>query len=385
MKNVIINQYDKCVGCNTCVQICTKSCISMEINDEGFWYPAIDESLCIDCGLCRIRCPINYNNYIINSSNPDAFGAINLDDKVKMESSSGGIFTVLATMVLENDGVVFGAAFNDAMEVNHVKIDNLNYLSALRGSKYVQSNIKNTFKEANEELLNNKLVLYVGTPCQIAGLNSYLDKNHENLITCDLICKGVPSPGIFSAYLNKKQKTKKITIRDYKFRNKEQGWKMPSVSIEYENGTKETRLYKKDNFTVGFSKNIFLRSSCYSCEFSKIPRVADITLADFWGVSNYYPELDDDRGTSLVLINSPIGKKYFEKCIDKMVIKQVELEKALMSNKNAIGSVSKPVNRKNFFEDYKTKGYQYVEGKYMKPNSIWRRASKKIQIIIKKA
>lgn len=384
MKTVIKNQYNKCVGCNACVQICPKSCITMEINDEGFWYPFINESMCVDCGLCRERCPINYNEIAYNSPNPDAFGVINQDDIVRNESSSGGVFSVLANMVLANEGVVFGAAFNNAMEVRHIKAENSNNVNMLRGSKYVQSNIGNTFIDAKKEILNDKLVLYVGTPCQIAGLKSFLGKSYENLITCDLICHGVPSPQIFKDYLNEIQNRNNDIATDYKFRDKESGWEKPTVKIELSNGLIESRLFKKDNFTIAFSKNLILRTSCYDCEFSKIPRVADITIADFWGVGDYYPELDDDRGTSLVLINSSIGKKYFEKCTDKMIVNQVELDKALKNNKNATGSVNMPSNRENFFRDYKIKGYQYVEQKYMKPNPAWQRAFRKLQIIIKK-
>lgn len=384
MKPVIENQYNNCVGCNACVQICPKSCIIMETNDEGFWYPYIDESLCIECGLCQERCPINYKQLSPNSSSPDAFGAKNLDENIKAKSSSGGVFSILANMILEDKGVVFAAAFNESMKLHHTRVDDVNDLERFRGSKYVQSNIRTIYLQVKEELKNGKQIMFVGTPCQVSGLYSFLGTNNTNLLTCDLICKGVPSPKLFEDYLNSIEDRKNLQIIDYKFRDKTNGWKRPSIKIEFKNGMKEYRLFKKDNFMVAFSKNILLRSSCYNCKFSKIPRVADITLADFWGVGNYYPELDDDKGTSLILLNSTKGKAWFDRCTDKMHIKQVELDKSLINNKNATGSVERPIFRENFFEDYKQKGYQFVEKKYMKPNPLLYRIFKKFNIIIRK-
>lgn len=384
MKTVIKNQYNNCVGCNTCVQICPKSCINTETNDEGFWYPYIDESLCIDCRLCIERCPLNYEKVTLNSPNPVAFGAQNLDEAIKKDSSSGGIFSILAKSILDNEGVVFGAAFNENMRLEHLMVDSINNLAKLRGSKYLQSDTKNTFSEVKEKLESGQLVMFVGTPCQVAGLNSFLGLKYENLLTCDVICHGVSSPKVFGDYLQEIERENKLKVTDYKFRDKMKGWKKPSVIIEFENGIKKFLLFKKDSFTVAYSKNVILRPHCYDCKFSRIPREADITLADFWGVEEYYPELADDKGTSLVLINSDKGKKWFYECADKMYFKQVELDKALKHNKNATGSVKRPAIRERLFEDYKTKGYQYIEKKYMRPNHFIVRLFKKLKIIVRK-
>jgi coenzyme F420-reducing hydrogenase beta subunit len=384
MRTVITNQYNNCVGCNTCVQICPKECIIMKNNHEGFWYPYIDENLCINCGLCKERCPTNYNKTLLNSNSPKVFGAKNLDENIIEKSSSGGIFSLFANLILEKNGVVFGAAFNNNMRLEHAMVDDVNNLEKLRGSKYVQSDIGNTLSAVKKELESGKHVLFIGTPCQVAGLYSFLGSNYENLLTGDLICHGVPSPKVFRDYLQRIEDKKKLKVIDYKFRNKAKGWKKPSIIIEFENGMKESSLFKKDSFTVAFSKNISLRMSCYDCKFSRIPRVADITLADFWGVSDYYPELDDDKGTSLVLINSAKGELWFDICKNSMFFKQVELEKALKNNKNATGSVKLPKLRKKFFNDYNDKGYEFVEKKYMKPEPIIYRAFKKLKIMIVK-
>lgn len=240
MKTVIENQYNDCVGCNTCAQICPKSCIIMETNDEGFWYPYIDESLCIDCGLCRERCPIHYKEVTLNSPNPDAFGAQNLDKGIKKESSSGGIFSILAESILDKEGVVLGAAFNENMRLEHIMVDSIHNLAYLRGSKYLQSDTGNTFSKVKEKLNSGRLVMFTGTPCQVAGLNSFLGTRHENLLMCDVICHGVPSPKVFEDYLQEIERKNQSNVTGYSFRDKTKGWGKPSVIIEFENGMKES-------------------------------------------------------------------------------------------------------------------------------------------------
>jgi len=382
MRTVINNQYEECVGCNACVQACPRSCIGMKINHEGFWYPYIDESLCVNCGLCKEACPVNNDNLSQNRAIPLAFGAKNLDEGIRMRSSSGGVFSILANCILEKGGVVFGAVFNDCMRLQHVMVDGANDLDKLRGSKYVQSDTMDAFLEVKRELDSGKYVLFSGTPCQVAGLYSFLDYDYRKLLTCDLICHGVPSPRLYEDYLVNIERQKSLRIIDHRFRDKTRGWKKPSVVLHLENGTKEIRLFKNDSFTIAFSKNISLRMSCYRCKFSRIPRVADITLADFWGVSDYYLGLDDDKGTSLVLINSDKGESWFNTCSDRMIFKQVDLERALKNNKNATGSVKLPVLRDKFFNDYTTRGYEFVERKYMRPYPIIYRAVMKVKNMV---
>lgn len=382
MKTVIKNQYEECVGCSVCVQVCPKSCITMKTNHEGFWYPYVYESLCNDCGLCRVACPVSNDYLSQDRSTPLAFAAKNSDQDIRVKSSSGGVFSVLANRIIEEGGVVIGAAFNDYMRLEHVMVDSVNALDKLRGSKYVQSDLVDVFSEARRKLERGHYVLFSGTPCQVAGLYSFLGHDYRELLTCDLICHGVPSPQLYEDYLQNIERRRHSKVVDYRFRDKKMGWKRPSVVLHFENGTKDIRRFNRDSFTIAFSKNISLRMSCYQCRFSKIPRVADITLADFWGVSNYHPEMDDNKGTSLVLTNSGKGESWFSVCSDALIYKQVDLEEALKNNKNATGSVRLPVLRDKFFDDYAAKGYEFVERKYMRPYPVTYRAFMRVKNMV---
>ncbi len=365
MNIIIDNEREACIGCNACVQVCPKSCINMGLNEEGFWYPFIDEAKCNNCRLCQTCCPINQESFAPKLQYPEAYGAWNLDNDIKEKSTSGGVFTALATSVLEKGGVVFGAAFNQNMQVNHIMVDSIDDLIHLRGSKYVQSNIGDTYTIAKKYIKLGKKVLFSGTPCQIAGLYSFLRSDFENLLTCDLVCKGVPSPKIFEDYLKHIEKKHKSKIIKYCFRDKSKGWKESTVIAEFLDGSKYSNLLRKDPFGYAFSKSLTLRPACFNCKFSKIPRVADITIADFWGVAKFYPELYDNRGTSLLIINSEKGQNAFEQCANMIFFRKVELQKSLENNKNATNSVNRPLERIHYFSDYHNKGYKYVLKKYM--------------------
>lgn len=386
MKNVIDNAQETCIGCNACVQVCPNSCIKMELNFEGFWYPVINEALCNDCQICKNVCPTAEGTFAPEMKTPNVYGAWNLDDGIRANSTSGGVFSALANLVIQKGGVVFGAAFNQEMQVNHVMVDNIEDLIYLQGSKYVQSKIENTYIMAKKQLKSGRQVLFTGTPCQIAGLYSFLRTDYDNLITCDLVCHGVNSPKIFAEYINGLEKKNKAKVISYKFRDKSRGWKNSTLAIEFSNSFKYYVDIMKDSFGYGFLKNVCLRPSCHNCKFSKIPRIADITIADFWGVANYYPDLDDDKGTSLVMINSNKGKKVFDLCSDMLFIKEVELEKAIEYNNNAIGSEKPSPKREQFFLDYSNKGYKYVAKRYLttEPSRVrkFKRMIKKIRAII---
>jgi coenzyme F420-reducing hydrogenase beta subunit len=383
MKTVLDNQYYECVGCNGCVQICPQSCITVQENNEGFWYPYIDENSCVECNKCREICPVNAGHRN-DRAYPQAFGAKNKDDSIREKSTSGGLFSVFAHSMLENNGLVIGAVFDDDMNLKYAVAANLNDLEKMRGSKYLQSDIGDTYVLAKNMLLNRRNVLFVGTPCQVAGLYSFLGSDFEGLLTCDFICHGVSSPGVFKDYLHSKEEKAQSKVREFVFRDKKTGWKMPSTVIKFANLKSETCLFKNDVFSLAFRRNLILRPSCYRCKFSKIPRASDLTLADFWGVQEHCPELDDNKGTSLVLVNSEKGVKWFDLCSDKMIFKKVKPEKALSRNRNATSSVKLPVNRKSYFEDLTNHGFSYVESKYMKPSHFLRRLFKKILIIIKR-
>ncbi len=347
---MISNSRDNCPGCMACYNICPKQAIEIVENDEGFLYPVINEEKCIKCNLCSNICnkqaSVNYDEKHIK-----ILAAWSNDETTRLKSSSGGCFTEFAKYIFDNKGVVFGAGYNKEFEVTHKEAHDLDDLNDLRGSKYVQSIIGDCYKKVKSYLESNKLVLFSGTPCQVAGLYKFLNRNYDNLYTCDLVCHGVPSPKVFRKYKLYLQKKYNSDINTINFRDKVKGWKIFSFTTIFKNGKKYSDTLSNDKYIKGFLNNIYLRPSCYDCKYSKIPRQADISLGDFWGVQEKYSELDDDKGTSLLLINSKKGEELLDKCSNNMFIKEInDLEYVIKYNPCIIGSVKMPNNRNKFFE-----------------------------------
>lgn len=371
-----------CCGCYACENICPKNCIEMNIDQEGFWYPAIDEMRCIKCNLCEKVCPEIEKYVNPNASQPQAFGAWNLKEEIRKQSSSGGVFTALAEWIIDQDGIIFGAGFNEGFKVTHRKITDKKTLAELRGSKYVHSSIGNTYAEAKAYLVKGKKVLFTGTPCQIAGLYTYLQKEYENLYTCDVACHGVPSPKVFEKYKVYLENKYSGKITKMNFRDKVKGWKSYRITTNFENKKVHTTPSGQNPYMIGFLKDIYLRPSCYECTFATIPRIADITLADFWGVDIKYPELDDDKGTSLLLVNTPKGQELLESCKQQIFVKECDLEHAIKHNPCITGSVKPHPQREQFFKDLDNKNFDKLIKEYMNPPSIFRRIKGKVRGIL---
>ena len=338
---------DECTGCRACANACPKGCISFVKNKEGFLYPQVDYSKCIHCGKCIKACPV-YNS--VKLENNKKCLAVKAGDKVRKTSSSGGVFYHLADEVLSRKGVVFGAAFDENMDLKHISITDRKDLYKLQGSKYLQSNTKNTFTEVKEYLNDNKIVLYVGTPCQIKGLNLFLNKKYDNLYTIDIICHGVPSPLVFSKYISKLEDKYKSNVVKYNFRNKEEGWKQYNTKIEFEDGSIFKEKYDKNIYMKGFLRNLYLRKSCYNCSAKGFTSGSDITLGDFWGIQEELPEFDDDKGCSVVFINTKHGEDLFNQIQENFDVKRIN-DKVLKYNKSAIESSFENKNRTRFFND----------------------------------
>lgn len=369
-----------CTGCTACFNICPNNAIYMEESSEGFTYPVIDKEKCISCGLCTKVCPILNNVKIENK--PVAYACINKDEKVRNLSSSGGIFTVLAEEILKNDGVIFGATFDEEYNVVHEYIEKKEDLEKLRGSKYVQSSINDTYKRTKEFLENNRYVLFTGTPCQIEGLKKYLQKDYKKLYTQDIICHGVPSPKVWKKYLEYRKNKDKQKPQNISFRNKDNGWKLFNTKFEYSK-FEYKQNQNEDIYMQAFLKNTSLRNSCYNCSFKKKNRVSDITLADFWGIENVLPEMDDNKGTSLVIVNSNKGEEFFEKIKNNINYKEVDLDEAIKYNKSMIESVKQDKNRKKFFENLDKMKFDKLVKKYTYKRGIIKRIYSKIKNILK--
>lgn len=332
----IRNKQD-CCGCAGCVQRCPKHCISMEEDVEGFLYPVVDESTCINCGLCEKVCPIiNRPERLLVK---EVLAVKNRNEVERMASSSGGTFIALAKETIRKGGVVFGAVFDEDWEVVHTYAEDIDGVRLMTGSKYLQSRIGNSFQDAESFLKGGREVLFTGTPCQVAGLHNYLRKDYPNLLSVDFLCHGVPSPGVWRKYLEetsghsaRRAAAGKNTvlssslnavpvITGIEFRDKTlNGWKKYSFVVRGESASKADEnsvllsdIHKKNPYMRGFLSNLYLRPSCYACKCKNGVSHSDLTIADFWGINRLMPDFDDDKGVSLVLVNTGRGKDAFEK------------------------------------------------------------------------
>lgn len=337
-----------CCGCTACMHACPVKCIKMLEDEEGFLYPITDEEKCIHCNKCENVCPIR--NIRNSNSQTETFVGYNRNEGIRKQSSSGGIFSVIAQWILQQNGVIYGAAFNKDFEVCHISAETEEGLAELRGSKYVQSWLGNVYPEVKDYLEKKRSVLFTGTACQIAGLKKYLNKEYENLYTVDVLCHGVPSPKIWRMYLKDKKKRYNASIEKIEFRCKENGWKNYSVNIEFSDMQRYCVNYYEDKFMKMFLDNIDLRPSCYECRFKGFPRISDMTIGDSWGIENHMPDMDDDKGTSVISIHSSKGKQMFEAIKESLNVRESSLEKALPKTAGGRRSVAMHPNRKKYFE-----------------------------------
>ena len=337
---------DKCAGCSACAAVCPVNAIKMVENKNGFLEPKVDLKICNQCGICNKICPvISFKN--CNENNPDCYAGWSTNSENILKSSSGGIFFEMAKNIIKNNGMVAGVVMNNKRPI-HKLSNNINVIEDMRGSKYLQSNTLKVFQEIIK-LKDNKKTLFVGTPCQVAALKNiyeFYHKNTKNLITCEIICHGVPSYKIFDEYLKTISKT---TLKNVSFRDKTFGWKNYSIKIDFNNSNKITPQ-KKDLFMKTFLSDIGLRESCYNCPFQQIPRIGDITLGDFWGVPK---ELKNKNGTSAIIVNSEKGRELIEKLKrdKKISTKKTTLPTIYCNNPRLIsGYVERPNIREEFFE-----------------------------------
>lgn len=334
----------QCCGCESCRNICPRQCIFMKEDNEGFFYPEVNSTDCIDCGLCEKVCPVLHPS---KERRPVAvYAAKHYDDNIRLASSSGGVFTFIAEKVIDEGGVVFGARFNEQWEVIHDYVDTKEKLSRFRGSKYAQSRIGDTYKQVLSFLQSGRKVLFTGTSCQIAGLKLFLRRKYDNLLTVDVICHGVPSSKVWKRYLSEIISVDSMQITNIAFRNKHNGWKNFSLKVDIEGKRLYLRSFKSDVYFDLFLSNMILRPSCYFCPAKSGKSCSDITLGDFWGIEKILPEFDDDKGCSVALLYNSNVKSFLE----GMTIKNVTYNQAKQGNFSLENSVSSHINRKYFFK-----------------------------------
>lgn len=319
-----------CTGCTSCANSCSHAAIRMQTDGEGFLYPVIDKEICVKCGLCMKRCPVVVPVESKNRKEPVAYAAWSYKDRIV--SSSGGAFSAFARSVLKNKGIVWGAAFDAGLKCRHSEANTLDTLIKLRGSKYVQSDLGMSFSHIKKDLKQGREVLFCGTSCQIAGLYAYLQKDYANLLTLDLVCHGVPSNAIFQAYLSKLGQRIGTDVDDFEFRNRD-GWGKSSFAVVR---GKYRALYGVDNLYMrAFDKAALLRPSCYSCPYTRLPRIGDCTLADFWGIGQHGKPFKHNvlKGVSLILVNNEKGEKAISR-LEDVFMEQRILDEALKKNHN---------------------------------------------------
>ena len=369
-----IKQREKCCGCQACYNSCPRGAITMIEDEYGFRYPKIDKSKCINCKICEKTFPmlIPSNDGKIISS----WCVINKNDNERLESSSGGVFTLLAKEILKNNGIVFGAVFDKDYNIVHSYIDNVDDLKKMQGSKYVQSNIGKSFIQAKNFLDDGKTVLFTGTSCQIEGLKLFLKKDYSNLYTQDIICHGVPSPKVWRKYLEY-QKNKYGDIKNISFRNKDHGWSLYQMKISFKSKI-YCKCYKDDSFMNVFLDDLCLRDSCYNCIFKKKYRNSDITLADFWGIDKVKNKYNDDKGVSAVIINTKKGENIFEKIKKYCNYEKVELNDIIKYNSAYVQSSKLNKNRELFFKDINNMKFNRLAKKYIKKPSLLKKIVRKV-------
>lgn len=363
-----IDNKKACCGCWACVQRCPRNCITMHEDEEGFSYPIVDTSACIECGLCEKVCPVL--NQAEAKRPLDVYAAINPNEEVRLNSSSGGIFTQLAEKVIADGGVVFGARFDEHWEVVHDYCETSAGLAAFRGSKYVQSRIGACYRHVENFLKSGRRVLFSGTSCQIAGLHRFLGKEYDNLLTVDVICHGVPSPLVWRKYVEAiktcpqdiigKNTTlhfadKNTAIAGIAFRDKVSGWKRYGFTVRSIDENNQERILFRETFYEnlfmgGFLKDIYLRPSCYACPSKSGKAQSDITLGDYWGIEHQHPAMDDDKGTSLVLLHTDKGRQVF--CRLNCQSKRSSYEQGLTGNPSIEQSVEMPRIRRKFYRKF---------------------------------
>ena len=337
-----------CCGCGACDQVCPKNCISMVADSEGFLYPRVDEKVCVNCGLCEKVCPI-INRQSVSSETVAAYAGYTPDDELRQVSSSGGLFSVLARTIMKQGGAVAGAAFDEDFSVRHVLVEKQEDLRRLRGSKYVQSRMEDTYIRVRQLLKQGRPVLFTGVACQVAGLRTFLGKEYDNLYTVDVLCHGVPSPKVWQKYLAEQERRYSAKTVDVSFRHKRMGWKSFSMVLDFDNQKQYQETLNLDPYMRLFLANICLRPSCHSCRFKDFPRPADLTIGDAWGIGKHMPELDDDRGTSVVLVNSPKGRQLWDTVVGGLVYKPGQLDTLLPKDADSRRSVRPHSNRSRFF------------------------------------
>ena len=376
-----------CTGCHACAAICPEKCIDMKDRGEGFLFPAINMEKCIHCNRCEKVCPVLHMPN--RNQHTQAFALKSKDDAEREQSTSGGVFPLLARTILDAGGIIYGAAYDNDFSVRHIAVEDSENLPFLQRTKYVQSTLGRIFSEVEEQLKAGRQVLFSGTPCQCAGLRAFLGKEYENLMLVDLICHGVPSPKVWQTYIDYRAGKENGGARPVKIdmRSKTSGWSRYSTEFNYGNG-KITRIQNsQDPFIRAFIGNICLRDSCSECLVKGVERCTDLTLGDYWGIWNQHPEFNDEKGTSIVFTHSEKGKNALKRLKEQTEWLEIGTEDGYRENVSMVLSSQPHQKRKEFLDRVTSENFGEVVKEYFPPIAakkpgVWERVKRKLAQII---
>ena len=380
---IVISEKRNCTACAACSNICPKGCITMTEDEMGFQYPVVDYMACIECQLCEKRCPVLHPDRPNHNDNPTTYAARTKNPNLRFCSTSGGIFSELAACVCEQGGAVCGARYDSDQCVEHFLIEDIKDIETIRQSKYMQSRIGYVYQDIKKQLQSKRLVAFCGTPCQVAGLYQYLGHDDQNLLTFDFICRGVNSPKAFQYWLKEIEDENHSKATRIWFKYKQNGWKASPrcTRVDFSNGQFKVYSGEENTFMCGYlGPNLYIRPSCGECRFKGTPRLGDITLADFWGLDSV---LEDDGGTSLVLVNSPKGERLFEMLHDRIEYEKHDFSEIAAGNVCETGSVTIHSNSEAFLKSLGSAPFSKLVRKYSKP-SLSVRVTRKAKKIGKK-
>lgn len=350
----IYSSPQECCGCSACKHICPTQAVTMQSDSEGFLYPVTDNAKCINCGACKKVCPVS-GKHSQNHARK-AFAVKHKDYDTRITSRSGGVFIAISDYVLKRNGTVYGAGFSDDLSVCHLRTETAKERNRLKGTKYVQSDVADTFSKVKADLKNGMYVLYSGTPCQIAGLMNYLkNTDTEKLITCDIICHGVPSPQIYADYLKYCEKKYGGKVTKFDFRDKTFGWRSQKEAIWVDD-----KKYNTNEYAYLFSGLDVYRPACYECKFANIDRPADFTLGDFWGIDVLVKGFSDNKGVSLLFLNTDKAEAVFDGITNDIDYEPTVIDKVIPFNPNLYRPTAVPKDREKFWKNYHKKGFNYV-------------------------
>lgn len=347
---MINKQFDRCCGCGACAAACPKKVITMTVDSNGFYKPEVLEG-CVECGACLKVCPVEQPP--VGEAPMDFYACAAEPERVR-NSSSGGVFSLLAEAVLIQGGVVFGCAWSDDHLPRHGQIDSIAQLPALYGSKYAQSNMEGIYPRVRQQLQAGKTVLFSGSPCQVAGLRRFLKKDYDRLIAVDFICHGVPSSKVLHKHLQALERKQGAKVSSLTFRDKTKGWKELQLTVRFDDGSEYSRPASQDPYYRAFLSNLSLNKICGECPFNTLPRSADITLGDFWRVERHHAGFAENDGVSCVVISSEKGKALFESIRKKLTVVESSQADIMDGNPFLNGHCKLHKRREKFFAGLET-------------------------------